>query len=203
MKTALQLMEKRNLMKILMEDKLRKDEIDVIWQESIDRLSSIIDKYGRLPKGVQSHTNSIFPAAAVYLTLKEKYGQEIAYTIIEDYVISSCISAHMILSKILKFPGMPGLFVKLWDPITRIKFSSRCGFKNVFYPKNKGEYRMDVISCPYNNYFTELGCPELTKIFCESDNRIYGVLTGVIFERAGTIGMGAKRCDFYIRKNNL
>lgn len=62
---------------------------------------------------------------------------------------------------------------------------------------------MDVISCPYNNYFTELGCPELTKIFCESDNRIYGVLTGVIFERAGTIGMGAKRCDFYIRKNNL
>jgi hypothetical protein len=47
---------------------------------------------------------------------------------------------------------------------------------------------------------TELGCPELTKIFCENDERVYGNLPGLKFERTGTLGKGAKRCDFYLRK---
>ena len=59
---------------------------------------------------------------------------------------------------------------------------------------------MDVTACPYFHYFTELGCPELTKIFCENDELIYGNLPGIKFTRIGTLGKGAKRCDFYIRK---
>ena len=73
----------------------------------------------------------------------------------------------------MKLPGMRGLFVKLWDPMTRKMFGPENGFRNVFYPRKKGEYRMDVLACPYCRYFTELGCPELTRIFCENDDRIY------------------------------
>ncbi len=50
-------------------------------------------------------------------------------------------------------------------------FGSNSGFKNVFYPKKKGEHRMDVDACPYCRYFTELGCLALTKIFCANDER--------------------------------
>ena len=53
---------------------------------------------------------------------------------------------------------------------------------------------------PYKTYLTELGCPELVKIFCENDERVYGALPGLVFERSGTLGKGADRCDFYIRK---
>ena len=49
-------------------------------------------------------------------------------------------------------------------------------------------------------YFTELGCPELTKVFCKNDERTYGNLPGLKFERTGTLGKGAQRCDFLIRK---
>ena len=49
-------------------------------------------------------------------------------------------------------------------------------------------------------YLTELGCPEITKIFCENDERIYGNLPGLKFERKGTLGKGAEKCDFCIRK---
>ena len=66
--------------------------------------------------------------------------------------------------------------------------------------KKKGEYRMDIVSCPYWRYMTDLGCPELTKIFCDNDERVYGNLPGLKFERTGTLGKGAKRCDFYLRK---
>ena len=95
---------------------------------------------------------------------------------------------------------MRSLFVKVWDPLTRKMFGEKSGFQNVFYPKKKGEYRMDVVSCPYNRYFTELGCPELTKISCGADDHVYGDLPGLKFERTSTIGRGGERCDFCIRK---
>ena len=58
---------------------------------------------------------------------------------------------------------------------------------------------MDIIACPYCRYFGALGCPELTKIYCENDDRIYGNLPGLKFERIGTLGKGAECCDFCIR----
>lgn len=100
----------------------------------------------------------------------------------------------------MKLPGMKSLFISIWDPMTRKMFSTNSGFENVFYPKKNSEFRMDVTACPYNRYLTELGCPELTKIFCANDDRCYGNLPGLEFKRKGTIGTGADRCDFYMRK---
>jgi hypothetical protein len=84
--------------------------------------------------------------------------------------------------------------------MTKKQFGPKCGFKNRFYPKKKGEYRMDILACPYFRYFSELGCPELTKIYCENDERMYGNLPGLKFERTGTIGKGSDHCDFYLRR---
>ena len=96
--------------------------------------------------------------------------------------------------------GNEQLLYRLWDPISRKMFGESCGFQNVFYPREKGAYRMDVVACPYNRYFTELGCPELTKIFCENDERTYGNLPGLQFIRTSTLGKGGERCDFYLKK---
>ena len=100
----------------------------------------------------------------------------------------------------MKIPGMSSFFISLWDPISKKMFGEACGFQNVFYPREKGAYRMDVVACPYNRYFTELGCPELTKIFCENDERTYGNLPGLQFIRTSTLGKGGERCDFYLKK---
>ncbi|MBQ9299996.1 MAG: L-2-amino-thiazoline-4-carboxylic acid hydrolase [Clostridia bacterium] len=56
-----------------------------------------------------------------------------------------------------------------------------------------------IVACPYNAYFTALGCPELMKIFCTNDDRCYGSLPGLEFRRTGTLGTGANRCDFRLR----
>ena len=104
------------------------------------------------------------------------------------------------LAKMMGIPGMKSLFIKIWNPLTKKMFGADSGFKNVFYQNKKGEYRMDVVACPYNKYLTELGCPELTKIFCANDDRCYGNLPGIEFKKSGTLGTGAERCDFYLRK---
>ena len=173
---------------------------DVLWQKATARLNEIQDKYGALPKGLQPHTDRIFPAAAIYLTIKDELGEKTAYSVIENAAITGCAGIARKLEKLMKVPGMSSLFVNMWDPMTKKIFGAGNGFKNVFYPKKKGEYRMDIVSCPYCRYMTELGCPELTKIFCENDERVYGNLPGLKFERTGTLGKGAKRCDFYLRK---
>ncbi len=194
--------------KIMAGKKFMKAELDrqtthsnYLWRMSTEKLAELLNRYDSLSKGERLHTDQkIFPAAAVYLTTKEYIGQEKAYAVIENAAIEGCRGTAKSLAGMMKIPGMRSLFVRLWDPMTRKMFGADSGFRNVFYPKKKGEYRMDVVSCPYCRYYTELGCPELTKIFCENDERVYGNLPGLKFERRGTLGKGADCCDFYLRK---
>ena len=107
------------------------------------------------------------------------------------------------MSKVITVAGImqlyeQGLF-KMWDPVSKKMFGPDAGFQNVFYPKKRGEYRMDITACPYNRYFTELGTPELTKIFCINDECTYGDIPGLEFIRHTTLGTGGERCDFCIR----
>ncbi len=201
MNTAEKIMQKKANIKLELDKALPKEQSDALWREATAKLDGLLARYGALPRGVHIHTDSrILPSAAIYLTVKEAVGPERAYRIIEDAAVQGCAEIEKKLQKLMKLPGMPDLFIKAWGPLTKKLFASGNGFQNVFYAKKKGEYRMDVTSCPYCRTFAELDCPELTKIFCENDERLYGRLPGLKFERTGTLGKGAERCDFYLRK---
>ena len=201
MTSSQKIMKKKGRFKAEIDRRLPKEQSDALWQKATDRLAALLEQYASLSDGVRFHTeNKIFPAAAIYLTLKESIGQDDAYRVMEDATFKTADAAAKKLSALLRLPGMRSLFVKAWDPLTRKLFGENSGFQNIFYPKKKGEYRMDVVSCPYSRYFTELGCPELTKISCGADDHVYGNLPGLKFERTTTIGRGGKRCDFCIRK---
>ena len=201
MNDAEKIMRKKAVIKAELDKALPKALSDALWREATVRLDGLLARYSALPKGVHMHTDSrILPSAAIYLTAKEAVGPEKAYRIIEDAAVRGCAEIEKKLQRLMKLPGMPGLFIKAWDPMTKKLFGAGNGFQNVFYPKKKGEYRMDVTACPYCRTLTDLGCPELTKIFCENDERIYGRLPGLRFERTGTLGKGAERCDFCLRR---
>ena len=201
MNHAEKIMKKKAVIKAELDKALPKAQSDALWQKATTKLDGLMTRYGDLPRGVHIHTDSrILPSAAIYLTVKEAVGAEKAYRVIEDAAVQLCAEIEKKLQKLMRLPGMQSLFVKAWDPMTKKLFGAGNGFQNIFYPKKKGEYRMDIIACPYCRTFTELGCPELTKIFCENDERIYGRLPGLKFERTGTLGTGAKRCDFCIRR---
>ena len=201
MNAAEKIMGKKTAIKDEMDKALLKVQSDALWKQATARLAEYLNRYSDLPKGVRLHTdNKILPMAAVYLTVKDAIDQATAYRIVEDAAIRKCAGIEKTLQRLMKLPGMRNLFVRIWDPLTKKVFGSNSGFKNTFFPKRKGEYRMDVTACPYFRYLSELGCPELTKVFCENDERIYGNLPGIRFERTGTLGKGASRCDFRIRK---
>ena len=195
------ILKRKAFIKAEMDRQLAEAESDRIWKAAAVRLDAILEHYRSIPKGQRMHTdNFIFPAAAVYLTLKESADAQKAYDIIEQAAIANCAEMNRRLVKMMMLPGMPSLFIHAWGPVSRKMFGPASGFQNVFYPKKKGEYRMDIIACPYHRYFSELGCPELTKIFCDNDLRTYGNLPGIRFCRTGTLGTGKERCDFLVQK---
>ena len=201
MKSAKQMLKKKQSIKAEMDRRFPQSLSDDLWSKAETRLNGILKKYSSLSGGVRTHTDHyIFPAAAIYLTICEVTSRESAYAVIENAAIRNSTKVGRKLAKLMKLPGMKSLFVWIWSPMVKKLFGPGSGFKNVFYPKKKGEYRMDVIACPYCRYFTELGCPELTKIFCANDERCYGNLPGLEFKRNGTLGTGANRCDFYLGK---
>ena len=201
MKSAKQMLKKKQSIKEEMDRQFPQSLSDDLWNKAETRLEAILRKYDSLSGGVRTHTDHyIFPSAAIYMTLCGATSRENAYAVIENAAIRNSTEVGRKLAKLMKFPGMKRFFVWVWNPMVKKLFGSSSGFKNMFYPKKKGEYRMDVIACPYCRYFTELGCPELTKIFCANDERCYGNLPGLVFQRTGTLGTGADRCDFYLRK---
>ena len=50
-------------------------------------------------------------------------------------------------------------------------------------------------------YCELLGGKELTGTFCLSDDRVYGDMSGITFERQGTIGRCSDKCDFYFYRD--
>ena len=195
------IMKKKRSIKAEIERTLSKEQSDALWNKATARLEQLLRKYADLPAGVRAHTDSyIFPSAAIYLTAKDYMTEQQAYAVIEQAAIANTTRYGKMLANMMKLPFMRDLFIRMWDPLTKKKFGKDSGFQNRFYPKKKGEYRMDILACPYCRYFTELGCFELTRIFCDNDERGYGNLPGLIFERTGTLGKGAERCDFCIRK---
>ena len=81
-------------------------------------------------------------------------------------------------------------------------FDGEADFKVEEIAFDKKHYRVNVLKCPYMKYCELLGCKELTSTFCFSDDRVYGDMCGIAFERQGTIGRGNEKCDFYFYRNN-
>lgn len=81
-------------------------------------------------------------------------------------------------------------------------FNKDAGFEFKEIEYDNRHYKVDVLQCPYAKYCELLGCKELTSTFCFSDDRVYGDMCGITFERHSTIGRGSDKCDFYYYRND-
>ena len=117
MKTAEQIMAKRAVFKTELDKKT--SHSNELWKKATEKLDEIMKHYGTLPDGVLPHTNKIFPSAAIYLTVKEELGEKEAFAVVEGGAIKNCEGIAKKLEKLMKIPGFPALFVKLWNPLTK------------------------------------------------------------------------------------
>ena len=195
-KKVYKVMKSKQIFKIEMLIRFPPSVVANVWMEAKNRLFEMYTAHTDLPKGVSAHTDSfIFPAAAIYLAMKE-VDERAAYEIMKKVMAEKSTRAGQMIAKCCKIPGFKKFFLGMWDSMSHKMFGESAGFKNVFYPAEKGCFRMDITQCPYHTYLTEAGCPELNVLFCENDIHSYGNLPGFKFTRTKTIGAGDELCDF-------
>ncbi len=182
--------------------KLRKkigtQQTDVLVKDAVTLCNGLCEKYKDLPKKEKIHTERmIFPRAAFYLQMIQYIPQEEAISLIEESVRTGVEPDRKRLHAVTKIPFMRPLFLKIFHKLINVMFNEEAGFKTKELESDNKHYRVDVLQCPYMKYCELLGCGELTATFCLSDDRVYGNLSGITFERQGTIGRGSDKCDFY------
>lgn len=170
-----------------------------------ERVTEIYDDCCRAhqgdPPAVKQHTEGmIYAGVALYRGLQETGmtpEQALAMTdeIFEDYARAGAEK----LRTLLKLPGLYRQVPCLFCKVVPKKYSAEAGFRMTFYDQGKGCARFDVTACPYYNTCTAMGCPELTTIFCNTDDCCYGAMHPKLqWHRTTTIGRGGDCCDFEI-----
>lgn len=171
-----------------------------LWQKAEKGLEGLLEEYAALPKPVRRHTEgTILPAVAVYRVLLDALPEKAMY-IMEEGTKRAATMVGKSYAGMIKAPFMQGVFLKVFALGAKKMFGPSAGFQNVFYRTDAKVFQMDITQCPYSRYCNELGCPELTHIFCSSDVYAYGSLPGIRFTRTQTIGSGGEKCDFLMEK---
>lgn len=182
--------------------KLGKEQTDVLVDDTVKLCNELCDEYKWLPQKEKIHTEQmIFPRAAIYLQMIKYISREEAISLIEESVRIGVEPDRNRLHIVTKFPFIRPLFFKIFHKMIGTMFNGDAGFKFKEIEADSRHYRVDVLQCPYMKYCELLGCKELTGTFCLSDDRVYGNMCGITFERHGTIGRGNDKCDFYFYMN--
>ena len=115
MATAENILKKKLWSKKEMDANLPKEESNMLWEQVRKRLDGYLQEYADIPKGEHTHTDSyIFPAAAIYLTLKDAIGAKRAFSILEAASIANIEAIRRKLVGLLRIPGAKDIFIKVW-----------------------------------------------------------------------------------------
>ena len=170
-----------------------------IYKEYTNLLSEHSDKNKILKKHLQK---AILPAVAIYRVLPQNgVAQAEAKRIIRQSVLETAKPMRNAFQKMGKLPFFYALFRCMCKASMGSAFGDS-GWDMRWKANDKKEIRWDCHSCFYHNVLSSYGMPELTPIFCESDDVMYGKIPGMKWGRTKTIGRGANICDFYFSRED-
>ena len=177
--------------------KLGEEQTDALVNDAVKLCNELCEKYNGLSPKEKIHTERmIFPRAAIYQQMIRYIPCEEAIALIEDAVRIGVEPDRKRLHIATKIPFIRPLFFKIFRGMIGTMFNGDAGFR---FEEIEAD---DVLQCPYVKYCELLGCKELSGTFCFSDDRVYGDMCGIAFERQGTIGRGSDICDFYFYRND-
>ena len=150
-----------------------------------------------LDRYMQQHMYyAILPAAAVYRVMQENgYPQRDALRLIRKSVLETAKPTKALIERCAKLP----FFFPLFRALCRLSMKgSYCGeeWRFIWRKNTSDSIEWECHACIYFNRFSQYGMKELTPIFCESDDVVYGHMKNVRWGRTQTIGRGAEFCDF-------
>jgi len=140
--------------------------------------------------------NMIFPILSVYLAMKNNHlTQQNALADVEDLMretfFSTQLSGIRLINRVLPDP------FPVIKPAFRImmRFSDLPSGQEV-KSDDKNSFAINVYQCFIHDTLKELGAPELTPVFCASDDWLSAAMPKIQWWRTQTLGRGGEMCDF-------
>ena len=153
-----------------------KEKAERIWKDAVHRYENLVLENNRLSDGIKAHTEKmIFPAIAVYQALLET-DPEKAMNIMETAESRVSIKTGASYRKLVSPVFMRRIFLKIFSKGSKKGFSDQSGFINRCIRDDRTDIAFHIEKCPYHDFCTKYGCPELTHIFCQNDINAYGNL---------------------------
>lgn len=160
------------------------------------RTAALLEENSEANKALYNHLEQMLPCIAFYEALKElTSSKEEALAVFEKWAfikIQSCIPAIQTMMKTGLYKKIPEIGAVLLEKT----FNEEAGFESRSVETDRG-FAVDMTVCPYLKTCEKYGCPELTQMFCKSDDVLYGNLhPNLVWGRTQTLGMGGECCDF-------
>ena len=192
---------KKNLKNKRLSMALKQISDPVQRQEIVSEYALLLAEHNDKNKMLMRHLqNAILPAVAVYRVLP-RHG--ISKTDARRIIRSNVLDAAKPMAKVFQTLGRLPFFYALFRCMCKASMGSMfgdAGWNMQWKVSNSKEIRWDCHSCFYDGVLSGYGMPELTPIFCESDDVMYGNIPGIKWGRTKTIGRGAEVCDFCFTK---
>ena len=139
---------------------------------------------------------SILPAVAAYKTLLAAgKTQNQAFEAVRASVLADSEKQKIAFQKIGTLPF--GFFLmRLMTPLSLKTTFGPSGWDFTWKQNDRRALKWNCSRCFYADIFTQHKVSELTSIFCESDDVVYGSIPTIRWARTRTIGNGDDVCDF-------
>ena len=142
----------------------------------------------------------ILPGIAAYETLQNVMPKEEALQTVHGYVEQRAWKLRKLFLALMHVPGLPRKTPGIFTKQTRRMFGEAAGFEAREIETTGGDWRIDMIKCPYHDACVHYGCPELCPCFCDSDDITYNDLhPDLLWHRTRTLGRGNDCCDFCLK----
>lgn len=137
--------------------------------------------------------NKILPRIALYKALCNTMSSDEAISILWEYTKKYvCAPTARVYEKYEHIPGFfllyKSVFMHIMKTSDKWSTDSLCG--------DKEKFGFTIHKCLWYDTCIKCGCPELCRIFCDSDWEMYKGMKKIKFSRTQTIGTGGEMCDF-------
>lgn len=134
----------------------------------------------------------ILPRIALYQILQElDFDKNYSLNIVNKYFNKEVQKIVNIVHLAEKLPNFYFVFSKVFN--TALK---KDNWQITIGQNDKKAFSFKINKCLWYDTCVQYDCPEMCKMFCESDYICYGSMKKVIFNRTQTLGTGGNFCDF-------
>ena len=139
------------------------------------RIPGLIPRLTVPSKGARGHLEGILPAAAVYLELSDRFGQDRARELTATCLDAGAERRARVLRLLDRTPWLFPVLRRRGRRMMRAT-SPPPAFEVRWAEDSAQRMRFDMTRCDHLYTSTTLGIPELTGLFCHGDEVMYGGL---------------------------